>query len=310
MATYRTKKTEIKDNIRNKNWWEEPIPKWFEGTAHKYESRYRNIQKSIRDGKYTLSDPDFLLNLGLSLGKSTLIRKRIRGELPEGVEQVLTFNPFRKDVEYLKYESKLEEEILVKIKSPKTINEDVGYPPITFPKNGEKSKVSIVNVDGEDEKLELNFIPTELNHTTESRLASLLSVGRNNPFYHYAGSEDTIAFTIDWTFENDSSRQKAIQSARKLESWSKSNGYVSGLPRVMLVWGKSSLYSNSLFLVEAASYTLKNWVDYGLVKQNARLESQLFGLTPQTIHQDVILKRVTEFNWEHEDISLVEEIDR
>ena len=168
-----------------------------------------------------------------------------------------------------------------------------------------KSRISIVDFDSDNlESIQLTWVPRTVSYKPESKLVSLVSVGRNNPFYHYGGSEDTVEFSIDWFFTDDYTRKEALKRARWLESMSKGNGY-SPIHRVKVIWGESKLFENSLFLVADASYEMGNWVDWGMKKNDKAiygLEFEKFGLLPQRISQNVILKRVTAYNLETEDI--------
>lgn len=168
-----------------------------------------------------------------------------------------------------------------------------------------KSRITIIDFDSDDnDSIELTWIPKSISYKPESKLVALVSTGRNNPFYHYGGSEDSVEFSIDWFFTNDYTRKEALRRARWLESMSKGDGY-GPMHRVKLVWGESKLFENSLFLVESAGYEMTNWVDWGMRKNDKAingLEFEKFGLLPQRIVQDVILKRVTAYNLEFEDI--------
>lgn len=198
-------------------------------------------------------------------------------------------------------------EIEAKINNPSKVN--------TYPENDSshlnfgkvpKSKIVIVDYDSDDlELVELQWIPKTISYKPQNKLVALASVGRNNPFYHYGGSEDSLEFTIDWFFTNDLSREKALKNARWVESLSKTNGYESGLHRIKLIWGTSGIYANDLWLIAEAPYELSNWVDNGLemVKANSKyLKIKQFGLLPQSVTQDILLKRVTQFNLKHSNI--------
>jgi hypothetical protein len=169
-----------------------------------------------------------------------------------------------------------------------------------------KSKISIVNWDSDKlDHIELQWVPTTLSYKPESKLVALASIGRNNPFYHYGGSEDSLEFTIDWFFTNDLTREEALRKARWLESLSKSNGYNSGLDRVKLIWGDSGIFADSLWLVAEAPYEMSNWVDNGLKYSTLvknKIDVHKFGLLPQSVIQNVLLKRVTSHNLTHQEI--------
>lgn len=127
--------------------------------------------------------------------------------------------------------------------------------------------------------LRLNTVPMELNYDPDPQWATIASIGRNAPFYHYTGSEDTLSFQIDW-FSKEDHRKDVIYACRWLESLSKSNSYKEDPHRIMIMWGKANeLFLKSLWIVHKASYKLS---------QFQRHRSML----PQQAYQEVVLKRV------------------
>lgn len=305
MAEIRSRRSEIKEKIRK---WDinDPIP----GTTASVESRYKNIESAIRDGKYAITDPDFLIGAGISLGRRYLIKKRIEGKL-EWMGALS--NWWMKDDPT--YESR-QEDIEGRIKKESTETTDTTPAHIRLLRNTRGTKtITLINIDWEpvnDDPLnlvfiELPFIPRELHYKIETKLPSLNSPGRNNPFYHYGGSEDTLEFTIDWTFTDDQTRRKSLQNARWLEAMTKANGYNGYLPRLSIMWGDPyGPFEDHLFIVENASYDLSHFAAAGLTKRLGNdIIGEAFPLLPQTIRQDVTLKRVTTHNLTHKEIRKV-----
>lgn len=154
------------------------------------------------------------------------------------------------------------------------------------------------NPDSEDARkyttLVLPFVPKQLDYNPESNFVGIATMGRNNPHYHYTGSEDTLEFTIDW-FSRLLNRQDVIFNCRWLESMSKADGYKAGPHKIQLVWGADNiLFGDSKWLVMSAKYTLSNFVDSYRDPTTGVITK--VGMLPQQALQTVVLKRVTTTN--------------
>ena len=152
----------------------------------------------------------------------------------------------------------------------------------------------------------LPWIPENISYESKSNFVAIPSIGRNTPFYHYTGSEDSLEFNIDWFFTDDESRKKAYINATRIEALTKSDGYDSPPPLVKLVWGQSNIYANSIWIVESAPYKISQWLNKAMVEDLFNLYMPLqykeYGLMPQQIMQEVTLKRVSTHNLKHEDV--------
>lgn len=126
----------------------------------------------------------------------------------------------------------------------------------------------------------LPFVPKELSINPDSSFKTIASMGRNNPFYHFTGSEDSIEFEIDW-FAQEESRLDVIRNCKLIESWSKNDAYNNPPPAVILHWN-SKLFSSelSLWLITAAPYRLKDFQAHR-------------SMLPQQAYQQITMKRVT-----------------
>ena len=137
--------------------------------------------------------------------------------------------------------------------------------------------------------IQLPTVPLELEFDPKPNWAIIASIGRNNPFYHYTGSEDTLSFKIDW-YSKMENRQDVIFNCRWLAARSKANGYFEDPHRIMIIWGKESvLFQNSFWIVTKASYKLSQFQ-----KQASMLPNQAY--------QEVELKRVTETNTDYDEL--------
>lgn len=137
------------------------------------------------------------------------------------------------------------------------------------------------------EEIRLQFVPKALEYRPESSFIALSSMGRNNPFYQYTGSEDSLAFEIDWFFEKENT-EDVIERCKKLEAMSKNDGYNNAPPTIKLLWN-NTLFNDSVWVMTSAIYTLSHW--------NGKAN-----MLPRQALQQVILKKVTNFNYSHDDI--------
>lgn len=143
--------------------------------------------------------------------------------------------------------------------------------------------------DGSPQYIKLQVPPLELEYSPEPTWATIPSIGRNAPFYNYSGSEDTLAFRIDW-FSTQENRYDVINKCRWLEALTKADAYLGGPHRLLVVWGRENfLFKDTLWIIHKAKYKLMHFQKH---------QSML----PQQAYQDIVLKKVLKENSTHEDI--------
>lgn len=166
--------------------------------------------------------------------------------------------------------------------------------------------VSIVDIDANGynkgiKVIKLPFIPRELNWNSQSNFVSIRPVGRNNPKYHYTGSEDNLEFEVDW-YSLDVNRDDVIKNCRYLESLSKADGDSNPPHRVLLKWGEGDvLFRDITFIVIGAPYTLSRFNK----SQYMNNTLQKTDLLPIQAIQKVTLARITRDNLSYKDITQV-----
>lgn len=79
--------------------------------------------------------------------------------------------------------------------------------------------------------------PPELDFRGETTWATIKSMGRNTPMYHFTGAEDIIQFNVSWYCNDPENPEEVINKCRLLEAWTKANGYQSAPPIVKIEWG-------------------------------------------------------------------------
>lgn len=165
-----------------------------------------------------------------------------------------------------------------------------------------KDYISIVDIDYQPDKhnskryysyIQLPFVPRELDYKPESNFVGIASFGRNNPFYQFTGSEDTLTFEIDW-FSKENNREDVIFNCRWLEALTKGDAYDDIPHRVKIVWGKDNkLFEDSIWLLVDAPYRLTNFVRAYYDDQKNIVSA---GMLPQQAYQTVTFKRLTKLN--------------
>lgn len=137
------------------------------------------------------------------------------------------------------------------------------------------------------EVLGLQGLPKVLDYDPNAIFSKIKTPGRNNPFYTYSGSEDTLNFVISWySISND--KTDVISKCKWLESMTKADGYLGRPHLCRLQWGR--MFAKAIWIVESAKYEMK----YFDKTQN---------MYPTCADQHIVLKRFTLENSTHEQIN-------
>lgn len=147
--------------------------------------------------------------------------------------------------------------------------------------------VLLVDLDS-GEKLHFQGLPLGLEVKPETNWATLKPFGRNNPHYHFTGSEDTIQFELTWYAEFIDNHD-VIEKCKWIESGMKADGYFGRPHYFGLIWGE--MFRKQRFIIHATEYTVTHF--------NAEQ-----GYKPTQAIQNVTLKRITDHN-----LSLKEALD-
>lgn len=169
--------------------------------------------------------------------------------------------------------------------------------------------ITIIDIDaqGIDEGvkyIKLPFVPKELNWNSTSNFVAIKPMGRNNPKYHFTGSEDVLEFEIDW-HSFDSARDDVIKSCRLIEALSKNDAYNNPPHRILLSWGYDNvLFRDIVFVVTSAPYRMTQF-NKAQFRNNTL---QRTAMLPIQAYQKVTLARITSNNLSSKDIQLVSTI--
>ena len=151
--------------------------------------------------------------------------------------------------------------------------------------------------------IKLPFIPRELAYNCDSTFVAIKPMGRNNPKYHFVGSEDKLEFEIDWhSFLQ--TRDDVITKCRMIEALSKADGYSNPPHRVLLQWGSNNiLFREHVFVVLSAPYRLTHFNKAQISQATGKIE--LTNMMPIQAYQKVTLARITSANLTKREIEYV-----
>jgi len=159
--------------------------------------------------------------------------------------------------------------------------------------------------------------PTSIDFRGDTSWASIKSMGRNTPLYHYTGAEDTVQFNISWYCDDPQHPDEVINKCRLLESWSKADGYSKSPPVLRIQFGNDQndhLFKDQFFILKSATYTLKNFnslytTDGRRVDSNKNVTYRNGKLYPMVATQELVFNRVSDHNITYKDIIPVERLN-
>lgn len=130
------------------------------------------------------------------------------------------------------------------------------------------------------ETLLFQTIPLDISKDPGNQWSAIASPGRNVPFWHYTGAEDTISFNLNWYCEEEN-REDVLRKCKTLEAWSMNDGYISKPPRIKIMFG--NMLKEATWVIERAPYKLA-------------LFQRQTGMLPHFANQEITLKKITDKN--------------
>jgi hypothetical protein len=106
------------------------------------------------------------------------------------------------------------------------------------------------------ERLNIQYVPNELNIQRNADIEEIKIVGRNNPKHHYSGGSTKLTLELDF-YSTDANREDVIKKCRWLESLAANDGYKNPPQQVRLVFGK--LFRNEVWVVNSVDYKLSDF---------------------------------------------------
>lgn len=157
------------------------------------------------------------------------------------------------------------------------------------------------------ERIIIQNRPNSIEYKGETSWATIKSMGRNTPMYHYTGAEDTVQFNISWYCDDPEHPDEVVNKCRFLEAWTKANGYQASPPVIRIQWGDSDIFKDQTYILISATYTLNNFndnignldKDFKKIKDKDPKNGKLY---PSTATQELVFKRVSAYNLSYEDI--------
>lgn len=136
------------------------------------------------------------------------------------------------------------------------------------------------------ESLRIQTVPFEIEIDPAPNWAIVPTLGRNNPFYHYTGGEDTLQMTLDW-YSVDPLRNDVIDKCRWVQSLCKADGYKKEPPAVLLIFG--NLFRNTTWIIKNAPYKLS-------------IFDKEMKMLPRQAYQEVTLAKISDHNTSVDDV--------
>lgn len=106
------------------------------------------------------------------------------------------------------------------------------------------------------ERLEIQFVPLELEVVRGINMEAVAIVGRNTPRYEYIGGEKSISLKLDFHANNDD-KQDALAKAKWIEQRTYNDGYAAPATRIQLVWG--DMFKNEVWVIKSCPYRLSQF---------------------------------------------------
>lgn len=181
------------------------------------------------------------------------------------------------------------------------------------PVNGNtlRNKVIIYNLNASPyQYIELQNRPNQIDFRGETTWATIKSMGRNLPMYHYTSAEDIIQFNVSWYCNDPNNDGEVLFKCRLLESWTKGNGFKSSPPILYIQWGSSDMFANHKYILFSATYSLMDFRNSSLDRRSDPMLARGHGLYPSRATQELVFKRVSYYNPSWQDYVTSDQLQR
>lgn len=149
-------------------------------------------------------------------------------------------------------------------------------------------KIYIVELQSGGERLELQYLPTEVNFTREASVANIDVAGRNDPIAQWTGGSTKLNFSFSF-YSDEEGRQDVLRKVNWLKSltYKNSKGFVSP---VRLIYG--NMFRDYIWLVQ--SVQVKYDVVHAFHKAPLRAEVSI-SLVAETIDREFTKEDIRSF---------------
>ena len=107
------------------------------------------------------------------------------------------------------------------------------------------------------EKLEVQFLPKEIQFGRKVEYGEVVIVGRNNPLYHFSGGSNDFSLELDFLATTET-REDVIERVKWLESLTANDGFSKPPEKVKVTFGKL-FKPNEVWLITEFSYKLSGF---------------------------------------------------
>lgn len=124
------------------------------------------------------------------------------------------------------------------------------------------------------ERLEIQFVPPELENGRRANINPTTIVGRNIPKYQNTGGEERLRFTLDF-YADEESRSSVLMKVRWLKNLCYNNGTKAPAQRIQVIFGE--MFKKELWIMDSveAKFTGFNKPN-GFLPQQATVELTMF----------------------------------
>ena len=148
-------------------------------------------------------------------------------------------------------------------------------------------RLYFVLVSDPEKRLNIQFVPPELNFQRSASIQAVQIVGRNNPLYQYTAGEKILSLQLDF-FAQEEDRQDVLRKCQWLEALAYNDGYEKPPERIKLVWG--DLFKDELWIVKSVNYKVSLFnKEKGFLPQQAIVDISLgLDTTNDVVKSDLI----------------------
>jgi hypothetical protein len=113
----------------------------------------------------------------------------------------------------------------------------------------------IVDTAPDGGKLEIRYLPTEVNFKRDASVATIEVAGSNNAPLQWTGGQSSVSFTVGF-YSEEEGRQDILQKVDWLESLTYADAS-GNVPAVLLVFGQ--MYEGFVFALRSVSTKFENF---------------------------------------------------
>lgn len=124
-----------------------------------------------------------------------------------------------------------------------------------------KGELYLVELVDPFERLEIQFVPRELDMPRKADLAKMRVIGRNNDLLHYTGGSNTLKLPLEFYSDDDNQYEDVIAKVNWLQSLAMKDGFNGPYRNVKLVFG--DVFRYEIWAVESVDPKIMDFMDDG-----------------------------------------------